>query len=110
MVAVLYFTSHGSLAYCFGFSVHVRSCSPPPPPPPKKKKKKKKRKKKILFSSDLDFLFKFTHSLTRELNIRVVGFVLYKVIHIFLKVCTLKVIHIFLKVCTLRVIHIVLKC
>ena len=46
---------------------------PPPPPPPQKKKKKKKKQIWILCQN----------SLTRELKIRVVGFVLKKVINIF---------------------------
>ena len=44
---------------------------PPPPPPPKKNKKK---------TTDLDFC---QNSLTRELKIRVVGFVLKKLLTYF---------------------------
>ena len=46
---------------------------PPPPPPPKKKKKKKKKKIWILCQT----------SLTREVEIRVVGFVLKKLLTYF---------------------------
>ena len=58
----LYFTSFDSLAYCFGFSTTS--------PPPKQKKN----------SPDLDSLSKFTY---RELKIRVVGFVLKKLLTYF---------------------------
>ena len=58
-----------SLAHYFGFNTQ------PPPPPPKKKKKNKKK-------SDLHVYSFFQNSLTRELKIRVVGFVL-KVINKF---------------------------
>ena len=51
-----------------------QSPAPPPPPPPPKKKKKKKKK------TDLDSLSKF---FTRELKIRVVGFVLKKLLTYF---------------------------
>ena len=47
--------------------------SPPPPPPPPKKKKKKKKQIWILCQN----------SLTRELKIRVVGFVLKKLLTYF---------------------------
>ena len=64
MVAVLYFTSLDSLAYCFGFSVPSNSPSPSPPP------------SAFFFFSDIDFHCQT--SLTREPKIRVVGFALKK--------------------------------
>ena len=48
-------------------------CLPPPPPPPQKKKKKKTQQIWILCQN----------SLTRELKIRVVGFVLKKLLAYF---------------------------
>ena len=62
MVAVLYFTSFDSLAYCFGFS--VSSTSQPLPP------------SAFFFSFQIRILCQ--NSLTRELKIRVVGFALKK--------------------------------
>ena len=59
------------------FSTTLHHPPPPPPPPPKKKKQKKKKK----------FLFQIwilcQNSLTRELKIRVVGFVLKKLLTFF---------------------------
>ena len=49
--------------------------APPPPPPPHPQKKKKKKKKKIWILCQ--------NSLTRELKIRVVGFVLKKLLTYF---------------------------
>ena len=48
------------------------ACTPPPPPPPQKKKKKKKQ-----------IWILWQNSLTRELNIKVVGFVLKKILTYF---------------------------
>ena len=64
MVAVLYFTSLDSLTYCFGFSVPSTSASAPPPSNPH------------IFSFQIWILCQ--NSLTRELKIRVVGFILKK--------------------------------
>ena len=71
MVAVLYFTSLDSLAYCFGFSVPSTPPPPPPPPPPTSPPPSA-----FFFSFQIWILCQ--NSLTRELKIRVVGFALKK--------------------------------
>ena len=67
MVAVLNFTSLDSLAYCFWFTVF------PPPPPPSPTSNLETH---IFFSFQIWILCQ--NSFTRELKIRVVGFVLKK--------------------------------